>query len=53
MFFTHCRSAYRLLLTLSLLFTSLTSAAGDSTEYTVDGLSTPAEIIVDEFGVPR
>jgi len=53
MFFTHCRSAYRLLLTLSLLFTSLTSAAGDSTEYTVDGLSAPAEIIVDEFGVPH
>ena len=53
MFFTHCRSAYRLLLTLSLLFTSLTSAAGDSTEYTVNGLSAPAEIIVDEYGVPH
>lgn len=53
MLFTHNRSAYCLLLTLSLLLASLTSAAGDSSEYPVEGLSAPAEIIVDEYGVPH
>ena len=47
------RSVCHLLLTLSLVLTNITAAANDAIEYQVNGLSAPAEILVDEYGVPH
>ena len=47
------RSVCHLLLTLSLVLTNITAAANDAIEYQVHGLSAPAEILVDEYGVPH
>ena len=47
------RSVCHLLLTLSLVLTNITAAANDAIEFQVHGLSAPAEILVDEYGVPH